>query len=84
MAQRSNSYNPTYALPAPGPQRRMEQRNNSYHPGYQSGQRELPSRRQERLAAFEGAAYEEGNYEHYLEGYDVGELYYYNTNSRLR
>ena len=68
------------ALPAPGPQRRMEQRDNSYNPGYQSGQ----TRRQKRLAALEGVSCEEGNFDHYLENYDAGELYYYNTNSRLR
>ena len=55
---------------------------NTHNPGYQSGQRALPSRRQERLAAFEGVAYAEEDYEHYVEDYDVGELYYYNTNFR--
>ena len=55
---------------------------NTHSPGYQSGQRALPSRRQERLAAFEGVAYAEEDYEHYVEDYDVGELYYYNTNFR--
>lgn len=34
------------------------------------------------MAAFEGVAYEEENYEHYVEDYDVGELYY-NMNFRL-
>ena len=71
------------ALPTSEPQRRMQQRNNSYNPGYQSGQRQLPSCGQGLLAAFEGVACEEGNYEHYLEDYDVGELYYYHTNSRV-
>ena len=83
MEQRNSSYNPVNAPPASGPQRRMEQWSNSYNPGYQSAQRALPSRRQERLAAFGGVAYEEENYGHYLEDYDVGELCYYNMNPRL-
>ena len=40
------------ALPAPGPQRRMDQRGNSYNSGYQQRQREFgPAHRQDNLAA---------------------------------
>lgn len=39
----------------------------------------MPSRRQKRMAAFEGVVYEKESYEPYLEDCDVGELYYCNT-----
>lgn len=63
------------------PERRVEQRNN-YNPGPPSRQRELPSRRRERMAAFEGVEFQEEDWDYYLDDYDVGELYYYNTNSQ--
>ena len=68
------------ALPAPVTERQLVLRNNSYNPGQQSRHRELPSRRRERMAAFEDVEFQEESYEQYFEDYDIGELYYHNTN----
>ena len=70
------------ALPAPGPQRRMDQRGNSYNSGYQQRQREFgPAHRQDNLAALDDTDYQWDNYD-FNQGYRSDhELYHYDTNT---